>query len=473
VAIDLDRDCDLDLLAAGAQGLYRLENIGGSQNHCLSVRLRGLDKGNSKNNLFGLGSTVEVRAGRNYQFQEATSEVTHFGLGRLPTVDLMRVVWTNGVPQNRLSPQSNQWIVEEQLLKGSCPFLYAWDGQETRFVTDLLWGAPIGLPVAPGVYAGADSQELVRVDGARTLDGSYSLRITEELWEAAFIDYVRLWVVDHPAEVEVASSLRIQPGESVPDEVLGTRALRPVVAAWDGRGQEVTDLVRSTDSTYADGWEKSPYQGVAAQPWFFTFGLGEAPASPIRLHLDGWIFPSDASLNLAVAQRPDLQTWPPRLEVETETGWQVLMPSMGFPAGKTKTMVIDTPTLPAGASRLRIAATQWLGWDRIAWSTSPADEAPRVLARLAPSVADLHFRGFSEMYLHRIALAALPRTLYAFRRRARTLGHVRRPLGHPGTRRRNRTALRHPRSAAGGARVAPHRLPGKSRLGQGCRSQHL
>jgi hypothetical protein len=264
-----------------------------------------------------------------------------------------------------------------------------------RFVTDLLWGAPAGLPVAPGVWAGSDPQELVRVDGAVPRNGRYDFRITEELWEAAFFDHVKLWVVDHPAEVEVASSLRIIPGQKVPHEVLGTRDLRPVTAAFDARGDDVTERVRARDEIYADGWERSRYQGVARDDWTFTFDLGRAPGGPIRLHLDAWIFPADASLNLAVAQRAQPGGMPPRLEVETASGWQTLMPSMGFPPGKTKTMVVDTPPLPSGARRLRVVSGQWLSFDRIAWSAEPADAEPRIVARLAPMVADLHYRGFS------------------------------------------------------------------------------
>jgi hypothetical protein len=137
---------------------------------------------------------------------------------------------------------------------------------------------------------------------------------------------------------------------------------------------------------------------VAAAPWAFTFDLGEAPAAPIRLHLDGWIFPADASLNLAAGQRTDLVSAPPRLEVETAAGWQVLLPAMGFPAGKTKTMVVDTPALPPGARRLRIVTGQWLHWDRVAWTTTPADGEPLVVAKLLPELAELRARGFSRPY---------------------------------------------------------------------------
>jgi hypothetical protein len=396
VAADLDGDGDLDLAVAGPGGLVRLENDGGNKNHWLDVRLRALATGNGKNNLQGIGSTLEVRAGTAYQFREAAAAAAHFGLGRLRQADLLRVVWTNGVPQNRLQPPADQRIVEEQVLKGSCPFLYAWNGERFAFVTDLLWNSPVGLPVAPGVWAGADPHELVRVDGAQPSNGVYRLRVTEELWEAAWFDAVRLWVVDHPAGVEVASSLKVIPGERQPVKVLAAREVRPVAAAWDGRGEDVTARIRARDEVYASGFEPGPYQGVA-KPWTFTFDLGESPGTSVRLLLDGWIFPADASLNLAAAQRPDYPYLPPRLEVETAKGWETLIPSMGFPAGKTKTMVVDTPPLPAGARRLRVVTSLWLGWDRIAWTRVRADEVPVVQARLEPRRADLRYRGFSKL----------------------------------------------------------------------------
>jgi hypothetical protein len=400
-AADLDGDGDLDLAVVGRGGTAWLENRGGNRNHWLAVRLRGLAEGNGKNNHFGLGATVEVRDGAARQVREAQGGVTHLGLGSRTSAPLLRVVWTNGVPQNRLQVRGDQNVVEEQVLKGSCPFLYTWDGERFAFVTDLLWGAPLGLPLAPGVWLGADPSELVAVPQAQPRDGRYELRVTEELWEAAFFDHVRLWVVDHPAEVEVASNLRIVPGEQLPERVLASRGLRPLAAAVDGTGADATLAVRHRDEVYAAGWTPSPYQGVAAAPWAFTLDLGEAPGGPVRLHLDGWIFPADASLNLAVAQRTDVAGIPPRLEVEIagidEPRWEVLMPSMGFPAGKTKTMVVDTPPLPPGSRRLRIVTGQWLGWDRIAWTTAPADDAPKVVAQLQPESAELRSRGFSRL----------------------------------------------------------------------------
>ncbi len=404
-ADDLDGDGDQDLVAAGATGLYRIENLDGSENNWLRVRLVGLDLGNQKNNVFGRGTTIEVKSERAYQYFEVDRPITHIGLGNRRRPDLIRVVWANGVPQNRLEPGENMTIVEEQVLKGSCPFLYAWDGEKVSFVTDLLWGAPLGMPLADGVWNGYDPDELVRVDGARPRDGFYDLRITEELWEAAYIDQVRLWVVDHREDVEVASNLRIVPGRGhigrPPDDVVSSAAVRPVVHAMDGRGRDVTDRVRARDEVYADGYARSRFQGHAAEPWTFTFDLGEAPGKPVRLWLDGWVFPADASLNLAIAQaveHGDLEMVMTRLEVETPEGWRTLLDPMGFPPGKTKTMVVDTPPLPAGARKLRIVTTRWLHWDRVAWSTDLAGtdgDAVVVQARLDAASADLSYRGFS------------------------------------------------------------------------------
>jgi hypothetical protein len=395
-AADLDADGDLDLVASGATGLARLDNAGGNQNHWLDVRLQALTQGNDKINFFGLGATVEVRAGEAYQFRESDGGVVHFGLGEIEAPDLLRVTWTNGVPQNRIAPKRDQLIVEEQVLKGSCPFLYTETGRGIEFVTDLLWGAPLGMPVAEDVWAGWDFSELVRVDGAAAVRGKWDLRITEELWEAAFFDLTRLWVVDHPATVEVASNLRVLPGTTIDDRVLAAADVRAVTAAWDGRGRDVTARVERRDDVYADGYRRGSAQGVAAEPWSFAFDLGLAPAAPVRLLLEGWIFPADASLNLAVAQRRE-QLVETRVEMETASGWQPLVERMGDPPGKTKLMMIDTPPLPAGVRKLRITTSKWLHWDRVRWTTAPRDDEPRVVAKLAPATAVLRRRGFSRL----------------------------------------------------------------------------
>ncbi|HLB54999.1 MAG TPA: FG-GAP-like repeat-containing protein, partial [Gemmatimonadales bacterium] len=140
VAWDADLDGDLDLLVtAPDEGPRLLRNDGGNLNFYVRVELTGLRTGSGKNNQQGIGARLELRAGELYQSRVVTGRVTHFGLGRHLKADVLRVEWPNGVPQAVYLPGSDQDVLEEQVLKGSCAFVYAWDGHGFRFVTDVMW----------------------------------------------------------------------------------------------------------------------------------------------------------------------------------------------------------------------------------------------------------------------------------------------------------------------------------------------
>src|SRR5439155_1811074 len=102
VPVDLDGDGATDLVVLRQDGrLTLLHNNGGAKNHWLNVALEGEIKGSKKNNAFGLGAAVELKRGQQYQKQTVREPVTHFGLGSDPApVAVMRVVWSNGVPQH-------------------------------------------------------------------------------------------------------------------------------------------------------------------------------------------------------------------------------------------------------------------------------------------------------------------------------------------------------------------------------------
>jgi hypothetical protein len=86
------------------------------------------------------------------------------------------------------------------------------------------------------------------------------------------------------------------------------------------------------------------------------------------------------------------------LEVPDASGrWMVAIPSLGYPAGKTKTMPVDlSAVLNRRDPRVRIRTNLEISWDRIFYAV---DEAPAPLRSTpAPLVsAELFFRGFSRM----------------------------------------------------------------------------
>ncbi|RMD89666.1 MAG: tetratricopeptide repeat protein, partial [Calditrichaeota bacterium] len=193
---DYNEDGDLDLLIAGFDGSLRLlRNDGGNANKYLKIRLVGLRSGSGKNNYFGIGSKIEVRAGDLYQMRVVTHPMTHFGLGHRLKADVVRILWPNGVPQNLFYPGSDQDLIETQTLKGSCAFLYTWNGREFQFLTDIMWrsalGMPLGIMGSETAYAFPNSSdEHLRIPGDRLKPdhGKYQLRVTEELWETAYFD---------------------------------------------------------------------------------------------------------------------------------------------------------------------------------------------------------------------------------------------------------------------------------------------
>src|SRR6266576_3075759 len=334
---DLDNDGDPDILLGTSTGVHLLRNDGGNAHLGMRVQLLALGMGSGKNNAFGIGSRLEVRAGELYQTRVVTAPVTLFGLGAHFKADVLRVQWTNGVPQTIYFPGTDQDVLEAQQLKGSCAFLYTWNGNHFRFITDVMWRSALGMPVgimggkggtgATAAYAPAGaSQEYLKIPGEalQPHNGRYVLQVTEELWETAYLDQLQLLAVDHPDSVDVFVDERFPPVTN------GLRLYRTIhkrlpLSAVDGRGTDVLDELREHDDRYVSNLTPLQYQGLT-EPHDLILDLDREAGRPgTLLVLRGWIFPSDASINVALSQQHKVRAEPPVLEVLTrgEGGYRV------------------------------------------------------------------------------------------------------------------------------------------------------
>lgn len=429
IAADIDLDGDLDLLVRTEKGVQVLRNDGGNKNHWLDVRLRARPIRDStpqpgmaqkRVNHQGVGALVELQAGGHYLPQVVTGESTHFGLGQHTAADLVRVVWTNGVPQGRLDVKGDWEICEEQAPKGSCPFAYTWDGERFTFFTDLLWNAPLGLQFAEGVLAPARQWEYLKVPGERmVLKGDkYVLQITEELWEATYFDQIELLAIDHPADVEIYSNEKVGPPEIADYKIHTVRNPRAVVAARDQLGRNVLPEVGAEDGEFTRSYDRVLRQGLTTEHYleldlgpFETAAKGsttpglkptdaQAPAKSLTLFLTGWMYPTETSISVGVSQNPqNQQARPPALWIPgTDGEWREVRPFMGFPGGKTKTIAIDlTGVFTHPDHRLRIVTNMQFHWDHAFFSV---DETPVAVksSALRLESADLHYRGLSQHY---------------------------------------------------------------------------
>ena len=399
---DYDNDGDLDLFFINNEGQLRaLQNNGGNRNNWIQVRLEGITTGNNKVNRDGIGSKLEVKVGDLYQLQYVSEQVSHFGLGAFDKADIVRVVWTNGVPQNVIEPQARQRILEKQILKGSCPFLYVYNGEKYEFVTDLLWRAPLGLVTSMGFVAPDETRDFVKISGTQMQPkgGKYSIQITEELWETAYFDEVKLIAVDHPVGTDIFVNEQYVPPPFAEFKIYGVKEQLYPKSATNHRGEDVSDALRTFDYRYAVEHTPGPYQGVV-EPHAIVLDLGDVPNdTPVTLFLTGWIFPTDTSINVALFQNPEINPGFPSVAVKDKTGaWKTVIDMIGLPAGKNKTITVDlTGKFLSEDRHVRIETDMQIYWDAAFFSIGTPD-VPIEMTTLNPDSTDLHYRGFSEMY---------------------------------------------------------------------------
>lgn len=406
---DIDSDGDIDLIVVCDESVELLINEGGNANNWIDIPIRAenakeAQKPNERVNIHGIGSLLELRSGAAYQPQVVAGQSTHFGLGKQTQVDAARVLWTNGVPEHIVNARHGVPVCLQQQLKGSCPYLYTWDGEKFAFYTDCLWAAPIGLQFAEGVLATPREWEYLKIDGDRlkAKDGEYILKLTEELWEIGYFDSVRLLAIDHPADVDIYSNEKVGPPSISPFKVHTVRNARAPVAALDQKGRDVLPKIAARDDDFLQCFDRRFKQGLT-EPHFLELDLGQLDdPQEITLFLTGWIRPTDTSLNIAISQRPDLEsTQPPSVHVPDANGeWIKVRPYMGFPGGKTKTIAIDlSKVFPTDDRRVRIATTMEIYWDHAFFTV---DEQPVEVrtTEMQLIAADLRYRGFSTKVPH-------------------------------------------------------------------------
>jgi hypothetical protein len=155
----------------------------------------------------------------------------------------------------------------------SCPFVYAFDGQE--FVLD---AEPYGAAITEGLRR----TDWVKLSNLRAVDGRYRLLLTNELDETQYTDEIKLLVADHAPGIEVAPDL---------DGRLHTFACpSPPVRAYDSSGRDIRPFVAADDLSF---WlspleEKDPdVAGDFRDELVFEFPK-PGSASTVKLLADLW-----------------------------------------------------------------------------------------------------------------------------------------------------------------------------------------
>ena len=271
-----------------------------------------------------------------------------------------------------------------------------------EFVKDAVpWGSAIGLRINTlGSAQIAATGEWYKIGRDQLVphDGFYDIRITAELWETYYYDYLALMTVDHPAGTEIFVDERFV----IPPAKLGiTTVSTPhnIARAMDDNGQDVTDIVSALDGKALDNFGRGQFQGMT-RDHYVEIDLGDdAPKSgPLYLIAKGSI------------HEPSLRSmWPsaraaagaPRLEPGSSGrrgGWVIAQDNLGFPAGRKKIFLFNLTNVfrPGTPHKVRLRTNLEIYWDAIQWAQGEPDAQLKNTA-LDPTMADLHYRGYSVM----------------------------------------------------------------------------
>ena len=84
------------------------------------------------------------------------------------------------------------------LTKDSCPFVSTFDGQQYNLQGEMFGGA---------IYPSLQRQDFIPLQ-VNSINGAYTVKISNELKERQYSDYANLLVVDHDKNVQVLSDLQ-------------------------------------------------------------------------------------------------------------------------------------------------------------------------------------------------------------------------------------------------------------------------
>ena len=399
-AADIDRDGDSDLLLAHVTGLKYLRNDGGNANRQLKIRLYG-----NRSNASGIGIQVEtVTTGLRLK-RTVQSLPIEIGIGKNKLLHSLNARWFDLSLFNldvKVKPSETLTLTELILPTGSCPYLYAWDGEKHRFVTDLLGASPLGLPVAEGVYIDAHPDEIVWIGDEtnfQPIDGNYQLQLTEELREILYLDEAKLLAVDVPIGTEVHPTTKLlQKGPYPPAGLTALAKRKPLRQAKLSDGLDVTAALLANDDQWVSPVElRLPQLRGFAKPYSIEFDFGPLDTgAPLALAMTGWLHFGGGMANIAASHHSDLPFPFPKLEAQVANGtWQKINVTVGAPVGKTKTIVVDLAgKLPNDAKRLRLSMAFEIHWNRIALFEKTS--LPSV-ATMHPTTTDLHWHGYGAI----------------------------------------------------------------------------
>lgn len=374
------------LAGIAANGQPTLMPPGSGRQNFLVLTLSGKeDTGQAmRSNASGIGTEMALRTGSTWAITHNYPGMTRagqsaqpfaIGMGPTTTADFLALEWSDGVFQTELGLAAGQLhaLSETQRQLSSCPVIFTWNGEEHSFVSDILGVAGIGFAIGKGVYSTPRNWEnfLMPKGIAKPKDGSYILKITEPMEEAAYIDSAKLVRYDLPQgwDMVIDERMWISGPEPTGDPIFFRNSVQPK-NSFNAKGESLNTALGKTDFIAAPiGKKDSRFLGRLAQDLTITLEFDQpinpAGKNPV-LVADGWVeYPY--SQTMFAAWQAEASYDAPTLEAKDQQGkWHTVYETFGYPAGMPRRMALPLNDLPANTIALRLSSNLEIYWDHIA-----------------------------------------------------------------------------------------------------------
>jgi hypothetical protein len=375
------------LLVRSGESPALAKNLGNGQ-HWLSLQLGGhwrVKPELMRTNSHAIGTRVLVEGqGIHINYDHTTPETglgqsiapVVLGLGKSEQAALVHLRWPDGVLQCELNVAADQKLnlAENNRKTGSCPVLFTWNGRRFACIGDFLGGGGLGYLIAPGVYSRPDRDEAVAITAAQLepSNGVFRLSVTEPMDEVAYLDHLRLDVVDRPPGVSATPDERFAPDRPRPTgELVAWRTTIEPLRATDLEGRDTTEVLRHWDRRTVDTFGKRTGWIGYAREHGIILDFGDrlsrfGPADRLVLCLAGWVEYPYSQTNYA-ATTAGIALQPPAIERQRPDGrWETIEPHAGYPAGLPRLMTIDlTGKLTGPRCVLRIKTNMECYYDQV------------------------------------------------------------------------------------------------------------
>jgi tetratricopeptide (TPR) repeat protein len=419
-AVDLVGDPLPDMLSIRPGEPPALCRNVGNGHHWLAVQLGGhwrVKPQLMRTNSHGIGTRVVLEGQGLYSAYDHTTPESGLGqsvapvvlgLGRKETAELVHLTWPDAVMQCELNVASNQklTLAENNRKTGSCPVLFTWNGRRFVCIGDFLGGGGLGYLIAPGVYSQPDRDESVAItaEQLRESGGRLRLSITEPMDEIAYLDHLRLDVVDRPPGVASAPDERfVVAGTRPSGELLAWKTTIEPVSASDLVGRDLTETLRHWDRRTADEFRKlDGWVGYAEEHGVvLDFGdrlSGYRRSDRLVLCLAGWVEYPYSQTNYAAATAGVALRAPSIERLRDDGRWETIEPNPGYPAGMPRLMTVDlTGKLTGPRCVLRIKTNMECYYDQAFVALrDPAAEVSLRVATVPIARATLGYRGYTR-----------------------------------------------------------------------------